>query len=94
MAKRPVGHPPVCGKDYIEDKYLTDRHKLTPLVIPPTMINFKGMDIDEPQVCSHFGCSKHLSLEELRFGSKCVHHQKVPKIDVTKFISHPIKQTA
>lgn len=87
MANKIMGQPIKCGKDYIEDKYLTDRHKLTPLVIPPTMMNFKGTDMEEPSVCSVFGCNKYLSLEERRFGNICIHHQKKKKLDITLFVS-------
>lgn len=42
--------------------------------IEPTYINFRGSDIDEPKVCNVFGCARELSLEEQRFGDKCVSH--------------------
>lgn len=85
-AKRSAGKPP---KPYntIEDKYLIDRHKHTSLVVYPTGVNFKGSDLDNPIVCSHFGCATHLSNEEKRFGTTRIHHQKKKKLDITLFVS-------
>lgn len=53
--------------------------------VQPTMINFKGSD--EPLVCSVFGCSNHLTTEQQLYGTKCIHHQKQKKIDITLFVS-------
>ena len=50
------------------------------LKVEPTMNNFIGNDLDNPIVCSHFGCATHLSNEEKRFGTKCIHHQKQKKL--------------
>jgi len=44
-----------------------------PYIIPEMEQCFFKGDI-EPQVCSHFGCGKTLSLEEGRFGNKCINH--------------------
>jgi hypothetical protein len=85
MRKKIMGQPIKYGKDYIDDKYLIDRHKFTPMVIPPTMINFSGTT--EPTVCSVFGCRNHLTTEQKLYGTKCIHHQKQKKIDITLFIS-------
>lgn len=87
MGKKIMGQPIKYGKHYIEDKYLADRHKLTPLAIPPTMMNFKGSDVDEPTVCSVFGCKNHLTEEQKLYGTKCIHHQKQKKLDITLLIS-------
>ena len=62
------------------------------LIIPPTKINFNGNE--EPIVCSHFGCNHHLTLNQQLYGSKCPAHQSTEKIDPTKFVSHPHKQSA
>ena len=85
-AKRSAGKPP---KPYntIEDKYLIDRHKFTPLVVFPTHINFNGSDTDNPTVCSVFGCRNHLTAEQKLYGTKCIHHQKKKKLDITLFVS-------
>ena len=53
--------------------------------VQPTMINFKGSD--EPLVCSVFGCSNQLTTEQQLYGTKCIHHQKQKKIDITLFVS-------
>lgn len=88
-AKRSAGKPP---KPYntIEDRYLIDRHKNTPMVVYPTSLNFKGTD--EPVVCSHFGCKNHLPPEQQLYGTKCIHHQKQKPIDVAKYVSYPTKK--
>ena len=85
-AKRSAGKPP---KPYntIEDKYLIDRHKFTPLVVLPTYINFNGSDTDNPTVCIEFGCRNHLTTEQKLYGSTCIHHQKKKKLDITLFVS-------
>jgi len=62
------------------------------LKVEPTVDNFKGTI--EPVVCSHFGCSVHLTEEQQLYGKYCIHHQNKDKIDPTVFISHPIKKTA
>ena len=62
--------------------------------VPPTKINFNGTDIDEPIVCSNFGCNNHLSNEEKLFGSKCVHCQSTKKIDVNTHLQYPHKRLA
>ena len=62
--------------------------------VEPTKDQFEGTDIEEPQRCSQFGCGKKLSLEEQRFGNKCINHQTKKKIDPTQYISHPIKKSA
>ena len=70
------------GRDetsYLEDKYLVNKHSNTILHILPTQMNFRGSDFEEPRYCRVFGCAKKLSIEELRFGSNCVNHQKVIK---------------
>lgn len=64
------------------------------LKVEPTFLNFDGTDELEPIVCSEFGCRKHLSLEEQRFGTVCIHCQNKKKIDVAKYVSHSIKKTA
>jgi len=64
------------------------------LKVEPTQLNFKGTDPDEPRCCETFGCGKQLSLEESRFGNKCVNCQNKPEIDVAKHLSFPIKKTA
>ena len=84
--KKSAGKPPKFN-NYIEDKYLVDRHKYTPLVVYPTQINFKGSDIDNPVVCSHFGCKVKLSKTDQLFGTTCIHHQKQKKLDITLFVS-------
>ena len=94
MDKKIMGQPIKYGKRYIEDKYLIDRHKHTPLVVYPTGLNFSGTDIENPVVCSQFGCKVKLSRTERLFGTTCIHHQRKVKIDVSKFIQHPHKQTA
>ena len=91
--KKAAGKPPKFS-NYIEDKYLVDRHKYTPMVVYPTRINFSGTDIENPVVCSQFGCKVKLSRTERLFGTTCIHHQRKVKIDVSKFIQHPHKQTA
>lgn len=35
------------------------------------MVNKKEQD---PFICKEFGCGKHLSLEESRYGNKCIGH--------------------
>lgn len=68
-----------------------NRYKDVVLTIPPTEINFKGNDIDEPLVCSEFNCGRHLTPEERLYGTKCIHCQKKNKLDPTLFISFPKK---
>jgi len=82
--KRSAEKPPAFYNT-IEDRYLVDRHRFTPLVIPPTMMNFSGTT--EPAVCSEFGCRNHLTTEQKLYGSKCIHHQKKKKLDITLFVS-------
>ena len=94
MLKRGAGKPPNYSLPYIEDKYLIEKHKYTPLVVYPTGVNFNGTELDNPIVCSEFGCNTHLTPEQQLYGTKCIHHQKQKKIDVAKYISHPIKKTA
>lgn len=51
---------------------------------------FKGGDFNgglEP-TCSHFGCSKQLSLTEALCGAVCTKHMGVGKIDATKWLSY------
>ena len=55
--------------------------------VQPTMMNFKGSDVDEPTVCSVFGCKNHLTEEQKLYGTKCIHHQKQKKLDITLFVS-------
>ena len=90
-AKRSAGKPP---KPYntIEDKYLIDRHKNTSLEVQITSDNFSGTI--EQIVCSKFGCNKHLSTQEILFGTTCIHHQKKKEIDVAKHLSFPISKSA
>lgn len=64
------------------------------MTIPPTKINFNGSDLDEPVVCSTFGCSTHLTPEQQLYGTKCINCQSIKKIDPTSFISHPHKKSA
>jgi len=90
--KRGAGKPPNYKLPYIEDKYLIDRHKSTPLVVEPTGVNFKGSD--EPVVCHKFGCPNHLTLEQSLYSKFCIHHQKQKKIDPAMFVNLPIKQSA
>lgn len=73
---------------------LVDIYDHTFLNIPPTEINFKGSDRDEPIVCDEFGCPNHLTPEQQLYGTKCIHCQSKQKIDVAKHISHPIKKIA
>ncbi len=84
--KRSAGKPPQYTQ-YIEDKYLIDKHKNTALVVPPTMKNFAGTDELEPTVCSVFGCKNILSHEHRLYGTTCIHHQKKKKLDITLFVS-------
>lgn len=94
IAKRPVGKPPRFYNNTIEDKYLIEKHRYTPLVVSPTMDNFKGMDLENPIICSVFGCRVKLSKTERLFGTTCVHHQNKKKSDPTLHISHPIQKIA
>jgi len=55
--------------------------------VQPTHINFLGSDLDNPTVCSEFGCKNHLTTEQQLYGTKCIHHQKKNKLDITLFIS-------
>lgn len=64
---------------YLEDRYLVNKHANSQLAIKPTQMNFTGSDRDEPRFCRVFGCGKQLSLEELRFGNKCINHQQTKK---------------
>lgn len=90
-AKRSAGKPPKYYST-IEDKYLIDRHKSTPLIVEPTGQNFKGTF--EPVVCSEFTCSRHLTAEQQLYGRFCPHHQQPKeKPDASKFISYPILKT-
>ena len=73
---------------------MLNKYDKSTLVIIPSAFQFKGTDIDEPIVCSQFGCAVHLTPEQQLYGTKCIHHQKQKKIDPTNFISHPIKQSA
>lgn len=68
-----------------------NRYKDVVLSIPPTQINFKGTDIDEPLVCSEFDCGRHLTHEEILYGTKCIHCQHKKKTFPSSFISFPIK---
>lgn len=38
---------------------------------------FRGADNDEPAKCSYFGCGLTLTLQEQRFGNRCINHQKI-----------------
>lgn len=60
---------------FLEDKYLIDKFRYDPLVVPPSIENFTGTDELEPLVCSRFGCRKKLTHEESLYGSLCIHHQ-------------------
>ncbi len=70
------------------------RYTFLDLKIEPTENNFIGNDNDEPRCCSQFGCGKKLSMEEQRFGNYCINHQNKNKLDITNYISHPIKKSA
>jgi hypothetical protein len=78
-----------------KSKATEDKFKDVVLSIEPTNINFQGVDIEEPIVCKFFGCGKHLSNEEQRFGNYCINHQSKEKSKPSSFIQFPIKkQTA
>lgn len=64
------------------------KYDRTNLVVVPSQFQFKGTDIDEPVVCSHFGCANHLTPEQQLYGTKCIHHQNPKKQDAGKFISY------
>ena len=64
-----------------------DVYDFSYLRVNPTRMNFNGSDPDEPRYCSTFGCGKELSLDESRFGGKCVHCQNKKKLDITIFVS-------
>lgn len=36
--------------------------------------HFKFDENPEPEICSHFGCGRKLSLREKLFGNKCINH--------------------
>lgn len=56
--------------------------------VKPTILNFRGNDEEQPQVCDYFGCSQHLSLEEKRFGNRCINHPKIKeKIEPSNYVS-------
>lgn len=42
--------------------------------------------IIEPVMCNEFGCGKHLTLEEGRYGNRCVQHLEKKKIDIMNLI--------
>ena len=72
--------------------FLDERYTVKDLSTAPTKDNFTGTDKEEPIVCFEFGCPKHLSDQEKRFGNKCINHQTKKKIDPTQYISHPLKK--
>lgn len=37
--------------------------------------------IEEPFICSHFGCAKTLTRQEQLFGNKCIHHQQITPVE-------------
>lgn len=39
------------------------------------------------KICSHFGCGKHLTLQESLFGDRCINHQNRIKLDATKVLN-------
>ena len=51
---------------------------------------FKGGDFNGGlnPTCSHFGCTKQLSLTEALCGTVCTKHMGVGKIDATKWLSY------
>lgn len=69
-----------------------NRYKDVVLTIPPTEINFKGNDIDEPLVCSEFNCGRHLTPVEALYNSKCPNCQSIKKTDPTFHLSYPNKR--
>ncbi len=50
---------------------------------------FEGIEPSNPITCAWFGCGKHLSLEEQRFGKYCSHHNIRKPFDVTLFLKYP-----
>lgn len=40
-------------------------------------ITFYPLPINEPHVCSVFGCGRKLTAQEQLFGSKCINHSKI-----------------
>lgn len=89
IAKRSAGKPPRFYNNTIEDKYLIEKHRYIPLLVSPTMDNFKGMDLENPIICSYFGCKVKLSRTERLFGNTCIHHQNKKKVEPSNFISYP-----
>ena len=53
-----------------------ESYKLKPLVFVP-------MPITEPNICSHFGCGRTLSIREKLFGNKCINHNQKINNDKT-----------
>lgn len=46
------------------------------------IVQMKG----EPEICKSFGCGKHLTLEEIRFGDKCREHSIKKETDILNVI--------
>lgn len=40
----------------------------------------------DPECCKHFGCGRHLTLQERLYGSYCVHHISKNLTDEAKYI--------
>lgn len=43
---------------------------------------FRDGTENEPAVCKHFGCGKHLSLEESKYGDRCREHSVERETDI------------
>jgi len=62
-------------RQYKKASPFMEKYNASDLQIPPSRFQFNGTDIDEPPICSHFGCSRKLSPTEALYSSKCVAHQ-------------------
>jgi hypothetical protein len=38
--------------------------------------------LGEPEVCKKFGCGRHLTIEERRYGGLCVEHKKINNVNL------------
>lgn len=71
MTLKVTGYPNLSRKQYRSylDELTDDSFKEM-----EERYQFRGLN-EEPVICNHFGCSKHLSLMEQLYGNKCIKHQ-------------------
>lgn len=52
------------------------------------MQGFIACDDIEPATCNHFGCGKHLSLQEQLFSKYCINHQNKTNANIVHKAIH------